>query len=288
LRDDPYITLPDGRALAYAEFGRPDGRPVLYFHGSPSCRLEPTLIGDETLFRLGVRMIAPDRPGIGRSTYQRQRGFVDWPDDVGALADSLGWDRFSVLGNSGGAAYVAACAALIPERLTAAVIVSGAWRMDAPQVAENLPLANRLVWKMARYFPPGLQWLLRSMTRAGSKSTDAELSDMKRFMPAADVAAFAQAGRLECMQAAIRECLRQGTRGAAWDMRLYVRPFGFPMSDIGIPLRLFHGGEDRNVPIALVRSVVPLIPRAQLTVFPDDAHLSTLCNHIEEILAAAK
>ena len=125
MKTDNQITLPDGRRLAYAEFGKPDGYPVLYFHGSPASRLEPMLIGDEAFNRFGLRVIAPDRPGMGQSDFQPKRGFSDWPADVTALADVLGLDRFSILGNSGGGGYAAVCTAKIPERLRAVVIVSG-------------------------------------------------------------------------------------------------------------------------------------------------------------------
>ena len=94
---EKHILLPDGRKLAYAEFGKPDGRPVMYFHGAPSSRMEPLLIGNEKWVQSGLRVIAPDRPGIGGSDFQPNRGFSDWPRDVLALADSLGLDRFPVL-----------------------------------------------------------------------------------------------------------------------------------------------------------------------------------------------
>lgn len=131
------IVLPDGRTLAYAEFGQADGYPVLYFHGAPSSRLEPLLIGDEAFVRLGLRVIAPDRPGIGGSDFQRGRGFSHWPSDVVSLADALGLGQFALLGNSGGGPYVAVCAARIPNRIRAAVIVSGGWRMDWPEATDG-------------------------------------------------------------------------------------------------------------------------------------------------------
>ena len=109
------ITLPDGRRLAYAEFGTPDGRPVLYFHGAPSSRLEPLLVGDDAWRANGLRVIAPDRPGVGLSDFLPKRGFSQWPNDVVALADALGLERFGVIGMSGGGGYVAACAAKIPR-----------------------------------------------------------------------------------------------------------------------------------------------------------------------------
>jgi pimeloyl-ACP methyl ester carboxylesterase len=287
VRTDLSIALPDGRSLAYAEYGRPDGRPLLYFHGCPSCRLEPLLLGDDVFARAGVRVIAPDRPGVGRSSFQRGRGFADWPEDLRRLTDALGLERFAVLGNSGGAAYAAVAAARMPDRLTSAVIVSGAWQMNSPEVAQRLPRFNRLVWSLARHCRPALMVLLKSMARSTRKTPAAELSEMRQHLAPADFEAFAGPGRLQAMQAATRECLHRGARGAAWDMGLYVRPFDFAVAEVRMPITLFHGSQDRNVPLELVQAVLPELSGARLVVYPHEAHLSTLCNHIDEILAAA-
>ncbi len=163
MRIEQHLHLPDGRTLAYAEFGRPEGFPVLYFHGSPSSRLEPLLLGDDAFIRLGLRGIAPDRPGMGGSDFQAGRGFSHLPADVSALADALGLKRFAVLGNSGGGPYAAVCAARIPERLSAAVIVSGGWRMDWAEARRNLPFVNRLVLRLARSAPLLLSPLFSAM-----------------------------------------------------------------------------------------------------------------------------
>ena len=90
MKTDNLLTLPDGRKLAYGEFGKPDGYPVLYFHGTPSSRLEPLMIGDEVFRQVGIRVIAPDRPGVGGSDFQLNREFSDWPKDVEFLADAVG------------------------------------------------------------------------------------------------------------------------------------------------------------------------------------------------------
>src|SRR5436309_3076234 len=93
---DSAIQLPDGRALAYAEWGDPDGRPVFYFHGMPASRLfvpDPEAAAGEH-----VRLIAADRPGMGGSDPQPGHVVADWPADVVALADALGLERFGVVG----------------------------------------------------------------------------------------------------------------------------------------------------------------------------------------------
>ena len=93
------IRLEDGRTLGFAEYGDPAGRPAFYFHGSPSCRLDWSIFGDEAWARShGVRFIAIDRPGMGLSDYQTDRTLVDWPDDVAELADTRGIETFAVWG----------------------------------------------------------------------------------------------------------------------------------------------------------------------------------------------
>jgi pimeloyl-ACP methyl ester carboxylesterase len=279
------ITLPDGRRLAYAEFGTPLGRPVLYFHGAPSSRLEPLLVGDDVWRIRGLRVIAPDRPGIGQSDYLPKRGFSQWPADAAALADALGLDRFGVLGMSGGAGYVAACAAKIPNRLQGAAIVSGGWPMTWLKDRNSMPLPNRITWFLASAAPLLLRPLLNTMKSGLSDDVEKELRQIATRVPAADYEAFRAPGRFQAFAESLSESMRQGTKGAAWDMRLYGREFDFGLDEVRTPITLFHGEADVNVPIALARRAAAYLPGSRLVTYPNDAHLSTLCNHIDEIAA---
>lgn len=281
------IALPDGRQLAVAEFGDPNGQAVFYFHGSPSSRLEPELIGDATFRRHGLRVIAADRPGMGGSDRQPGRRITDWPADVAALADALKLPSVSLLGNSGGAPYVAVCAARMPARIRRAVIVSGGWRMDWPEV-RAVPLVNRLVFFLARRAPFLLRGVLASMGAVATGDSDRELAQMRKRMPPPDVTAFSQPGRLEAFAGAMRECLRQGTAGAAADLQLYVRDFGFDPTEVAVPIHWFHGTADRNAPLALAERVVSSLPAAHLVRCIDEAHLSTFTNHFDEVAAVLK
>ena len=114
--EDRLIRLPDGRNLCYAEYGDPQGKPVMSFHGGPGSHLEHEAYS-ATIGSLGVRLICPDRPGMGLSDFQPGRKLLDWPPDVLALADALGLERFGVMGWSVGSQYALACAYAIPERL---------------------------------------------------------------------------------------------------------------------------------------------------------------------------
>jgi len=284
-RRDRAIALPDGRRLAYAEFGVPDGEPLLYFHGSPSSRLEPLLVGEDVWARLGLRVVCPDRPGIGGSDFQPGRRITDWPADVTALADALGLERFALLGNSGGCPYVAVCAAKVPDRIRTAVIVSGGWRMDWPE-ARGLPVPNRVMLLLARRSRFLLRLMLGMMGGIAQGEREKELAQMKNRMPPADYAAFSVPGRLEAFGDGMRECLRRGAAGAAWDLGLYVRDFGFRLDEVRVPLTLFHGENDVNAPIAMAERAARELPGAKLVTYPGEAHLSTLCNHMDDVARA--
>jgi pimeloyl-ACP methyl ester carboxylesterase len=106
------IQLKDNRNLGFAEYGKRDGVPVLYFHGTPGSRLMPRAdIG--VAEKVGIRLIVPDRPGYGVSDFQPARQVVDWPNDVVELADALALARFGIVSVSGGSPYAAACACAI-------------------------------------------------------------------------------------------------------------------------------------------------------------------------------
>lgn len=117
------MRLPDGRHLGYAEYGDPAGLAIIGFHGTPGSRLMFQL-ADSAARELGLRLLAPERPGFGISTYQKNRTLASYAADIAAFADRLGIKRFAVAGISGGGPYAAACAALLPERVTALALVS--------------------------------------------------------------------------------------------------------------------------------------------------------------------
>lgn len=275
-----FITLPDERKLAYAEYGDSDGHPVFYFHGSPSSRLEPLILGNKTIEQLKLRVIAADRPGVGQSDLQPNRGFSDWVNDVVCLANTLDLNKFSVLGISGGCGYVAACAAKIPERLHTAVIVSGAWRMD---LNEDLPKMSRLVWFLAKKAPIlHLGWL-KLLGRSLQGNPQKILPKFKQQFPPADYKILQQPDRIAPFCATTIEAMNRGAKGVAYDVQLYAREWDFSLNEIQMPLYVFHGEQDVNVPIEPIKRAVASLSTAQLTTYPKEGHLSLIINQFETI-----
>ncbi|KAL1892775.1 hypothetical protein Sste5346_006858 [Sporothrix stenoceras] len=159
-RDSQTVTLPDGRTLGFAEYGAPEGAPVIYFHGFPSNRLEGSA-ADKLAKQHKVRLLCLDRPGYGLSTLQPGRRMLDWPDDVMAFASAQSLPTFGVLGASGGGPYVLACASKLPAGvLTHVGVMCGGGAFDhASRVAGVIPRRSRITAWFANHWP----WALRVM-----------------------------------------------------------------------------------------------------------------------------
>jgi pimeloyl-ACP methyl ester carboxylesterase len=285
---DLNLILRSGRRLAYAYFGDKQGLPVIYFHGTPSSRLEPLIIGNESLAARGLRVVAFDRPGLGGSDFLPGRTIGDIANDAAQLADHLGFERFAVLGMSGGGPYAAACAAKLPDRLTSAVIVSGAWTWAEFGGAMRPAIKDALLSFVSGSLPHSLLWPLQLLQRLPPGLSGRWLELLSSFFPEPDRAQLKEPCRLNALMAAGREALRPGLRGAALDMHLIERRYDFDCTTIQMPVRIFHGALDRNVPLALVQAYAKRLPEAQLTVFPEEGHLSTLCGRFAEIAAALR
>jgi pimeloyl-ACP methyl ester carboxylesterase len=269
------VDLPDGRRLGFAEVGEPAGVPVLYFHGVPGSRLDFTSERcDQALRAAGVRFIAVDRPGFGLSDPKPGRGHAHWPADVSALADSLGLDRFAVLGYSRGGHYALACAALIPERLTAVGMLSAPAPPDMPGFARAWPRLARIDQAFARHAPALWTRVTNSNVRRGKKNPAALLAPYKLVLrSAADRAALAANPR-EIARYGI-EAARQGPadwRMEATNMR---DALDFDLDEVKMPVKIWHGTADTLVRIAHGRHLAARLRSAELVELADVGHLHT-------------
>ncbi len=281
------VTLRDGRRLAFTEYGRPSGRPIIYCHGAPSSRVEGDLIiNGATASALGLRVIVPDRPGMGYSQSQTGRRIVDWPNDVVDLAAALGLDTFAVLGSSGGAPYAAACGALIPSRVRAVGVLGGVAPADAPGFLSSMSGPLRMMFRLGRSAPAVLRLLfrlnLRAVRRGGPRAGDR----MAAWAPEPDRILLQRAEVSGGFMACFEEACRQGTAGPAEDISLIARPWGFDLDAVKVPVMLWHGELDRNVPVTAGRYLASAFPNCRATFYAKDAHLSVPLNHQEEILGA--
>lgn len=286
LRDDA-IRLRDGRRLAYAEWGDPQGATVFFFHGTPGSRL---YCPDETITASSrVRLLTVDRPGIGGSDVLPRRTFAAWPSDVVELADTLGVDEFGVVGWSAGGPSAAACAALIPARLTG-VGIGASRHLSQFNVAENpsaydeLDADDRHLFELAQQDPDAAA---RAAAEADAELLRALRDHPETFLekvPEADRWYFEDAERRRSFLDAMREGVRQGPEAFAWEQIDVFLPWGFRLVDITIEVHVFHGELDTWVERRHVDFIVETIPNARLTVWPDSGHGPS--RHWREVLEA--
>ncbi len=280
------LTLRDGRTLGYAEYGDPRGTPVFLCHGTPGSRLDRH--PDETIATsLGVRLIVPDRPGYGLSSFQTGRSLLDWPADLDQLADSLGIGRFAVVGVSGGGPHAAACAYKLPGRLTRLGLVASAAPFDVPSATEGMAPLNRRSAAVARVAP---FFVLRTIfaweARTFRHHPEALLDTLAPQLAKADQAVLAVPRYRQALVESIAEAYRQGGRGHAWESRLFARPWGFRPLDIPVEVHLWQGEADTLVPPSMGRYLAAAIPNCLPTFLPGEGHLSLIYTRWHEVLAA--
>ena len=249
------ITTPDGRTLAVAEWGDPDGLPLFAVHGTPGSRInwwqDPTIYA-----RHGLRRLTVDRAGYGGSTRDAGRSVVDFVDDVAAIADALGIDEFAITGGSGGGPHVLACAARLPDRVVRCL----AQVSVAPYGAEGLPrdewLAGMTAGNVAEFTAsiegePAIRALCEAergpmleRLRAGEVNPFGDDYDMSE-------ADLAQMRRHQTRMAAqLLEAVEAGVDGWVDDDLAFVKPWGFDVAEIEVPVRLTYGRADTLVPAA--------------------------------------
>lgn len=282
------IQLPDGRRLGYDERGALNGKPLFYFHGSPSSRLESNLyVSDDLLQALNVRLIAVDRPGLGCSDFQPSRRLLDWSNDILALADHLKIERFGVLAYSLGGPYGLACAYAIPARLTKVGILSGAALFTKPELVKNVNDGTRRFLNLPRENPMAARLFLSLLGMMARIAPHTFVAQANSLLPKPDRTIVVtnpifQKGFIKM----VREAFRQGTRGAYHESLLSITEYGFCLQDIQAPLLLWHGEADQNVPVEMARYVASAVPKCEAKFYHSEGHLSLFKKHAEEIIRA--
>jgi pimeloyl-ACP methyl ester carboxylesterase len=266
------LTRPDGRTLHVYDTGfspgsgsgGPDPRLTIFWHhGTPNTGAPPAPLLPASADR-GIRWVSHDRPGYGGSTPNPGRDVASAADDVAAIADALGIDRFAVMGHSGGGPHALACAALLPDRVVAAVSGAGL----APFEAEGLDWFAGMA--------PGGAAELRAAT-VGREALEHQLADgdydPEMFTPA-DHAALD--GDWSWLITVVNQAMESGPGPMVDDDLAYAAPWGCDPRQIRAPILILQGGQDRIVPSGHGEWLAQHCPSAELWLRPDDGHISVL------------
>lgn len=267
----------DGRRLAVNVSGDPLGEPVFYLHGTPGSRVGPQPTARE-LEDLRVCLITFDRPGYGLSDRQQYRTVSHVASDVEAIADSLGVERFAVLGRSGGGPHALACAALLPGRVTrAAALVSLApWRAEGLDWFGGMADSNVDAYTTAAEDPEALSMRLVEAAARIKADPASHVAVLTPEMPEADRRVVADASVRYLLAQNFFEGLRYSADGWIDDVLAFCSPWGFDVSKIEAEVYLWHGGRDVFSPVTHTQWLAKRIPSAQTEFPPDRAHFGAL------------
>lgn len=274
----------NGATVAWCEYGDPNGAPVFFCHGWPNSRTMAELT-DDAARELGVRIISPDRPGIRDSQFDPNRTLLDWPPLLAEFATHLGIDRFKILAISGGAPYAYAAAWMIPERVDAIAVVSG-----VPPIAELedrsglLGLYRRLL--ALRTSRPGL---LRALFHVARPFASIRLPIRVRplllkVLQPCDANVLRDSKSFEACFESARLAWRSSAAGVMTDADIYAQPWGFPLEEVRVPVRLWHGKNDRTFSFLLAERIAARLPNCEFHLIEGAGHYSLPIRNTHEIL----
>jgi pimeloyl-ACP methyl ester carboxylesterase len=270
------ISLPDGRQLGFSVVG--EGKPVLYFHGTASSRLE-TLLLKEFAYASGFQIIGVDRPGYGLSTFAPRRRLRDFTPDINSLMAHLRLEKFALLAWSGGGPFGLTYVARFPERVSKAVIVGSPALPFDVATAHNNSLA-RFAMKIPALGMWGLKRFRAEVLKA-NKDINAFLESksgrkMVKSWPEADAKFFADPAWLRLMYGSMAEGFRQendGVKAVFQEHQLFMKPWAEPISRIPPDkVCVWQGTEDTTCRVDNGYRLVKAVPNACLEVFEGEGH----------------
>lgn len=277
------------RRMGFAEYGDPNGRSIIWLHGTPGARRQIPIEARVHAANRGIRLIGVDRPGVGSSTPYRYRAVSEFPDDLLAIADTLGIGRFGIVGLSGGGPYTLAVAHAVPDRVVAAGILGGVAPTVGPDAIEGGAMAlGSMLAPMLRVAGVPLGRMLSSLLSVARPIAEPAITIYGQLSPNADRELLA---RPEFRAMFLDDLLSGGSRrmeAPVTDVLAFASDWGFRVGDVTVPVRWWHGDDDNIIPFEHGAHVVSLLPDAKLYHLPGDSHLSTLnqaCDILDEVAA---
>jgi pimeloyl-ACP methyl ester carboxylesterase len=266
------MTLRDGRRIAWSSGGAEDGVPIVYLHGAIGTSVRRTPALEALIERLHIRYISLSRPGFGGSDASPGRRITDFPADVERVADRLGLGRFAIVGVSAGGPYAIACARALPDRAVATAAVSSLSPLCPPHAGTWMPVHLRLGLRAlvrrpdlaARGGARAMRIVERSpravarLARAGATPADRELL----------AAAEGGTAAIESFLAAAAG----GVRGMIDDYVTVCSAWGFDVRDVPGEVHVWHGEQDRFVPVEHARALAAALPRCRAQFDAQDGH----------------
>ncbi|HEV2814880.1 MAG TPA: alpha/beta hydrolase [Solirubrobacteraceae bacterium] len=283
--DTRSLALADGRTLSYTLYGAKAGPLVVVLDGPGSRGLARA--ASPIAAELGIRLVAPDRPGFFASTPGGSRRIADWPEDHAALLDALGEERAGIVSQSGGTPYALAAAAALPERVAGLAMLGAMGPMTEPEVLAQAGKQIRVAARLSRRAP----WLLRRIFAAGGRQArrDPEKAAAKtaKHTPPADAKVLADPALLRIHVETSAEILTAPPRSLVREIRLLASPWEVDFARITAPAAFWTGDSDVVHPVPHAQGLAKRLGGAPVHVVPDAATFGLVPHYGEALRLAA-
>jgi pimeloyl-ACP methyl ester carboxylesterase len=267
---DKLVITRSGRKLEVWEYGDASGHPVFFFHGLIGSHHQASYISDQAR-ESGLRIIAPNRPGVGASEFIERSTALDAVGDVEDLASALAIDAFSVIGISGGTPYALATLLGLSRRIRTVTLLSGMGPSRLAGALDGMDRRRRLVLEIGSRYPD----LAR---RAFQKASDRFRADNNRFLDrliktwsVADQALFRRQDVYELFMKDLHQVFTEGRAPESLAQELVIyRKYGFSLRNLPADRRvvLWHGLSDNIVPPAMAWRMTRALPNAEAHLVP--------------------
>ena len=268
-RSSRVLRLADGRRLGFAEYGAPDGHPVIALHGTPGSRYMFALI-DEPARAKGLRIIAPERPGYGLSDLHQFETLTDMAQDMEALADALALRRFVLIGVSGGGPHAVAVAARLGKRVTRLALVGPVGLVDGKHI--RMSHLHKFIFRHLAPSPHAAGAFFFGLRTMIDWVPSTAYQLLLQRVTETDRAVLVRPEVRENLQAALREGLRCSVEGPLQDLRLYCGPWGLPLDEIKTPSIIWQGSRDTVVPPDAAYRLADMLPNCRLEILEGAGH----------------
>ena len=277
------VSSESGRDICVFEAGHQDGVPILVHSGTPGSRL-PNRLWMKDAQAMGVRLIGYDRPGYGGSSPDPGRVVATAARDVLAIADALSLKQLAVWGWSGGGPHALACAALLPDLVVAAASLASLapYKKDDFDWLSGMGNDNVLEFTAALKGRNPLKEFLEAIA-PGLLNADPQslLQAMRTLLSPVD-AAVVTGDFVTDLLNSTHEGIGEKLNGWVDDDLAFMKPWGFTVSQISIPVLILHGEQDRFVPFSHGEWLARSIPNVDARLSVDDGHMTLAIDRIPE------
>ncbi len=259
-----------GRILEVREYGDLAGHPAIFFHGLIGSYYQASYIAEQAVHH-GLRIIAPNRPGVGKSGFVNRLSALEAVPDIEDLTAALQIDRFSVIGISGGTPYALACLLRLGSRIRTTTVISGMGPMRLSGALRGMDRQRRLALELGSRYPNLAKQESRRWGERFRAHPRAFLDRLVATWPAADQKLFEREDIFELFLLDLRQVFIEGNGPETFsqDLRLY-RHYGFSLAELPRDrhVTLWQGLDDIIVPPAMAWRMAQTLPRCEAHFVP--------------------